>query len=396
MKGVKGITRIVLKREAEKGERGAIPRVSSWQPGKTYYAGANGEQFVDFVYYDGMYYRCLTTHTSESSNTPYALVQSNAGIWEIENNFEMVATKVAFVGNGGKGWVIDNGVIYHTSGQISLSADGSIITQNGKLKVDENGVLHCKEANIDNSILTDVYMKGTMRSPFVQYDADWSSSDPTAMNLHDNISADGGVGGYLLDSDIPWTTDQNGRTLTIVSYKYNGNDTTGALAISAPDGKFFFEDGICKSKLRMEREFVVLKGYGCGDTFYGWIVIKRGNIATETAFGRQLNVLAQGFINGTKSSVSMTYKTFDGSTLSAKRDGEGIYTITVPSSWNLKVGGYLVMLTGYGYSVGSTTAPIKGTLISQTATSFVVELSDDATPNDGSVMFQIINLNDWI
>lgn len=396
MKGVKGITRIVLKREAEKGERGAIPRVGSWQPSKIYYAGASGEQFVDFVYYDGLYYRCLTTHTSESSNTPYALVQSNAGIWNVENNFEMVATKVAFVGNGGEGWVIDNGVIYHTSGQISLSADGSIITQNGKFKVDENGVLHCKEAQIERSTLTDVYMKGTIRSPFMEYEADWGTNNPTAMDLYDNISADGGIGGLSLASEIPWTPSQNGRTLTIVSYKYNGNDTTGALAISAPDGKFFFEDGICKSELKMEREFVVLKGYGNEETFYGWIVIKRGNVATRAAYGRQLNVLAQGLIKGTKSSVSMTYKTFDGSTLSAKRDGEGIYTITVPSSWNLKVGGYLVMLTGYGYSVGSTTAPIKATLISQTTTSFVVKLSDDASPNDGSAMFQIINLNDWI
>lgn len=57
----------------------------------------------------------------------------------------MIATKVAFVGDGGEGWIIDNGEITHTSGLISLSKDGSIVTSNGRYTVDNTGKLICEE-----------------------------------------------------------------------------------------------------------------------------------------------------------------------------------------------------------------------------------------------------------
>jgi len=397
MTKLKNITRISYKRDPEKGERGAIPRVSTWETGKTYYSGAVGETFVDFVFYDGLYYRCTTTHTSTSSATPYASINTlKDGKWDIESNFEMVATKVAFVGNGGEGWIIDNGEITHTSGLISLSKDGSIVTSNGRYTVDNTGKLICEEAEIKDSTLERVIISGSMRSPFVSYDGAWNWDEAdTEADLHDNLLMPGG-GSFTLAADFPWGAKNNGRIVTIVNYKYNGSETSGKLSISAPtnSGMYFFEDGLKKTELQLWRECVVLKGYGEGNTFYGWIVLQRLNIGTDKQYGRQLNVLAQGMVTGSNSGASISYKTCDGSTLSVSGSA-GTYTITIPSSWGLSASDYIVMLTGYGYSADSSTAPIKATLVSRSATSFVVKTSDDSTLNAGSFMFQIINLNDW-
>lgn len=398
MNKLKNITRIAYKRDPEKGERGAISRVSTWQPNKTYYAGVEGETFVDFVYYDGLYYRCTTTHTSTSSVTPYASINTlKDGKWDIESNFELIATKVAFVGDGGEGWIIDNGEITHTSGLISLSKDGSIVTSNGRYTVDNTGKLICEEAEIKDSTLERVVISGSMRSPFVSYDGAWNwDSADTEADLHDNLSMPGG-GSFTLAADFPWGAKNNGRIVTIVNYKYNGSETSGKLSIRAPQnsGMYFFEDGLKKTELQMWRECVVLKGYGEGDTFYGWIVLQRLNIGTDKQYGRQLNILAQGMVTGTSSGSSISAKTCDGSKLSVSGSG-GKYTVTMPSSWGLTSSNYIVMLTGYGWADGvSNGCPIKATLVSRTSTTFTVETSDDNTLNWGSFMFQIINLDDW-
>ena len=155
MNKLKNITRIAYKRDPEKGERGAIPRVSTWQPDKTYYAGAEGETFVDFVYFDGLYYRCLQIHSSLSSVTPYVSVTHKDGLWDVESNFELVATKVAFVGEGGSGWIIDGGRIYHSSGAVELSADGEIKAgPNSEFKVSPQGVLEAKAGTFDGYVRT--------------------------------------------------------------------------------------------------------------------------------------------------------------------------------------------------------------------------------------------------
>ena len=64
--------------------------------------------------------------------------------------------------------------------------------------------------------------------------------------------------------------------------------------------------------------------------------------------------------------------------------------MTIPSSWGLQAGSYLVLATGYGSGI------MKATLLSTAATSFTVEVSDDSSKNDGSFQFVIINLNDWM
>lgn len=398
MNKLKNITRIAYKRDPEKGERGAIPRVSTWQPDKTYYAGAEGETFVDFVYYKGLYYRCTTTHTSTSNINPYASINTlKDGKWDIESNFELIATKVAFVGDGGEGWIIDNGEIRHTSNKITLSRDGSIVTNKGRFTVDADGKLICEEIEVKDSTLERVKVTGSMRSPFVACDGawNWDGSD-TEADLHDNLTMPGG-GSWTRDISFSWGAKNNGRIVTITNYMYNGSVTSGKMAIDAPtdSNMYFFENGLKKTELVLFRECVVLKGYGEGDTFYGWIVLQRINLGCDATYGRQLNILAQGMVTGTSSGSSISAKTCDGSKLSVSGSG-GKYTVTMPSSWGLTSTNYIVMLTGYGWADGvSNGCPIKATLVSRTSTTFTVETSDDNTLNWGSFMFQIINLDDW-
>lgn len=93
----------------------------------------------------------------------------------------------------------------------------------------------------------------------------------------------------------------------------------------------------------------------------------------------------------------MSYKTFDGRTLQCQRTANGRYTVWIPTKWNLQPNDYLVMLTGVGYIMDSSSnsSPVKATLTAKTASYFIVDISDDDSWNNGSFEFQIINMNDF-
>lgn len=155
MTKLKNITRIAYKREPEKGERGAVSRVTDWVEGVVYCSGTSGETFADIVYYRGLYYRCIKTHTSTSKNNPYASTQLGSKLWTVESNFALVATKVAFVGEGAEGWIIENGVIRHTSGTIELTADGAIKAgANSEFVVTPDGKLAAASGTFDGYVRT--------------------------------------------------------------------------------------------------------------------------------------------------------------------------------------------------------------------------------------------------
>ena len=283
--------------------------------------------------------------------------------------------------------------ISNTAGKTMIyfsGVDGSGQFAGGNITFDKDGNIKMKDATLEN-----IYMTGTFRSPFVGYDGSIVVGGSSEAEMHDNLTMPGG-GGWILASDFPWDSSQNGRTVTIVNYKYNGSVTTGFMSLSAPTGKYFFEDGILKKEITLSREYVMLKGYGEGNNFYGWIVIHRGNIGTEARYGREQKVLAQGIVTGTSSGASISYKAFDGGTLTVSRLSEGRYQINFPSAWKLIVGSYIVMLSGYGWSYGSNNSPIKASVNTLNTSSFIVDTSDDASRNDGSFMFQIINMNDWL
>lgn len=278
--------------------------------------------------------------------------------------------------------------IANTAGQTMIyfsGVDGSGQLAKGNITWDSAGNIRAK-----GGTFTDVNITGSLRNPFSEAD------DSFDVDYSDNVVLLSSGGGWITAYSLPWDLGQSGRRICIVNYRWGNTISSGWAAISAPTGKYFYENGISKSELQMSREVIELMGYGDNKTFFGWIVMRRINMMTTSRYGRNLNVLAQGIVSGYSSGASISYKSFDDGKLSVSRLGEGRYRVSVPSNWGLIAGSYIVMATGQGYSAGSSTAPIKATVTNFQSTYFEVDTSDDASRNDGSFMFQIMNLNDWL
>lgn len=274
----------------------------------------------------------------------------------------------------------------NTGGQTMVyfsGTDGSGQLAKGNITWDKDGNLKAK-----GGTFTDIIIQGSMRSPFVR------ETDSIVIggeqSTHDNVVPIASGGGWITAGSLEWGVEQSGRRMCIANYRWGSSITEGQIKYYAPTGKYFYEDGIAKRSIHLSRECVELMGYGTSTQFYGWIVLNRINLGTNSRYGRKLNVLAQGVVSGYSSWASIRYKSFDDTTLSVSRLDVGKYRITMPSAWGLVADSYMVMMTGYGSGL------MKASLLARSTTYFDVEVSDDSTRNDGSFMFQIINLNDWI
>lgn len=277
--------------------------------------------------------------------------------------------------------------IANTAGQTMIyfsGVDGSGQLAKGNITWDSAGNI---KAN--GGTFTDILIQGSLRSPFVR------ETDSIVIggkqSTHDNVVPIASGGGWVTVGTLEWGVEQSGRRMCIANYRWGSEITTGSIEYSAPSGKYFYEDGTQKKAISLSRECVELMGYGTSTQFYGWIVLNRINLMTTSKYGRKLNVLAQGIVTGYSSGASISYKSYDNaSTLSVSRQGTGKYRVNFPSNWGLITGSYIVMMTGYGSGL------LKATLLEAGTSYFIAEVSDDSSTNDGSFMFQIINLNDWL
>lgn len=277
--------------------------------------------------------------------------------------------------------------IANTAGQTMIyfsGVDGSGQLAKGNITWDSAGNI---KAN--GGTFTDILIQGSLRSPFVR------ETDSIVIggkqSTHDNVVPIASGGGWVTVGTLEWGVEQSGRRMCIANYRWGSEITTGSIEYSAPSGKYFYEDGTQKKAISLSRECVELMGYGTSTQFYGWIVLNRINLMTTSKYGRKLNVLAQGIVTGYSSGASISYKSYDNaSTLSVSRQGTGKYRVNFPSNWGLITGSYIVMMTGYGSGL------MKATLLEAGTSYFIAEVCDDSSANDGSFMFQIINLNDWL
>lgn len=277
--------------------------------------------------------------------------------------------------------------IANTAGQTMIyfsGVDGSGQLAKGNITWDSAGNI---KAN--GGTFTDILIQGSLRSPFVR------ETDSIVIggkqSTHDNVVPIASGDGWVTVGTLEWGVEQSGRRMCIANYRWGSEITTGSIEYSAPSGKYFYEDGTQKKAISLSRECVELMGYGTSTQFYGWIVLNRINLMTTSKYGRKLNVLAQGIVTGYSSGASISYKSYDNaSTLSVSRQGTGKYRVNFPSNWGLITGSYIVMMTGYGSGL------MKATLLEAGTSYFIAEVSDDSSANDGSFMFQIINLNDWL
>lgn len=277
--------------------------------------------------------------------------------------------------------------IANTAGQTMIyfsGVDGSGQLAKGNITWDSAGNI---KAN--GGTFTDILIQGSLRSPFVR--ATDSIEIGGKQSTHDNVVPIASGGGWVTVGILEWGVEQSGRRMCIANYRWGSEITTGSIEYSAPSGKYFYEDGTQKNAISLSRECVELMGYGTSTQFYGWIVLNRINLMTTSKYGRKLNVLAQGIVTGYSSGASISYKSYDNaSTLSVSRQETGKYRVNFPSNWGLITGSYIVMMTGYGSGL------MKATLLEAGTSYFIAEVSDDSSANDGSFMFQIINLNDWL
>lgn len=149
-------------------------------------------------------------------------------------------------------------------------------------------------------------MIGSLRNPFA-YVGDSITSD-----YNDNVAMLSSGGGWINAYSLPWDTKQSGRRITIVNYKWGSTISEGQAGISAPSGKYFYENGVSKNSLLLSREAVELMGYGTSTQFYGWIVMRRIDMMTSYRYGKELKILAFGSVT---SAGGLTYTSFDKSTL---------------------------------------------------------------------------------
>ena len=360
--------------EGEKGAKGATERPRSWDEipdGSAIESGTGNEQWIDIVVYGDDWYQCIRSFTKGNGVVP-----TNTIYFKGITDYKRLAT----------GLFLASKAYIH-----NLGVDNILITDQGEgkgnvlLRADKNGI-DCKSGKFEN-----IKVIGSMRNPFnlASDSFDTNYSDNVAMLSNDKDS-------WLTAYSMPWDVSQNGRRLTIVNYKWGSTLAYGKADIDAPSGKYFFEDGIQKSKLKISREIIEMIGYGTTTEFYGWIVLNRIDLATTQKYGHCLKALAVGTVSGgdSSSNTSITSSTFDGSILTVSRQSEGLYRIYYPRTWFAYSSYCHVILTGRGVCYGHS-SPVKATMHSLGNGYFDVTTSDDATLNDGSFDFVIYNASDF-
>ena len=309
------------------------------------------------------------------------------------------------------GWTIGtnniskNNVSLGSDGTISnganwaLKNDGSGFLAQHNITWDNKGSMQIQTASIESSILQNVKIIGTIRQPWkrsgihINLKAGANSNE---ILTFDNIScgAAGGEDAEIAANLLSWNISDSGRVVRLAQSRYSGIRSGDETIIKASGG-YFFENGIAKSRLSIRSEMVELIGYGDESRFYGWVVVRRIHFNTDKMYGRELKIIAQGEVNGYKRGAYINYRTVDGSKMSVQRLSEGRYKISFSRTWFTNARDCSVMLTGYGYSEGTSTAPIKATLVHKDIDGIIVDTSDNETRNDGSFIFYISNIDDW-
>lgn len=285
-------------------------------------------------------------------------------------------------------WALNpDGSAAFSHGTIHFAQDGSGHLAGGSLGWDAQGNLTCRNATLQN-----IFMTGTSRSPFVAYDGNWYLGDegPNEAEAHDNLTMPGKEG-QIGSSAFPWDSKQNGRTVSIINHRFRGQLTTGKMSLAAPAGKYFFEDGQLKNKIELSREYVILKGYGEGTKFYGWIVVHRGDIGTVNKYGSCSKVMYQGWFEKGR---LLRYKSFDEGQLCCRFIDTGTYEISFPAGVTIPVEDFAVMLCGTGTGTQAG-CKIQSSLLRKSTSGFTVATSDGGLNCDAAFFFQVVSMADW-
>ena len=229
----------------------------------------------------------------------------------------------------------------------------ALFAQDGKLNanlIDAKTIvtkgLQAGTVDADKATIKNLNIIGSLRNPFTRV------SESTDVDFNDNIAVI--TKDYLWEKNeysLPWDNGQNGRRITIMNLKWNNEIATTGAEITAPDGMFFFENGLKKNTLSFSRECVELLGIGDNTNFFGWVVTNRTDLASLWCRGATAKVLAFGSVVAkvVNNALNLTVKqvTFDNQEIKVTQVLDG-YKMTFPSNWGTAIN-YVPILTPYKF-----------------------------------------------
>lgn len=232
--------------------------------------------------------------------------------------------------------------------------DEAAMFQNGKLNanlIDAKNVvtqgLRAGDIDAERATIKNLSIIGSSRNPFTRM------SEGTNVDYSNNVSVITNINHEFVTSnyELKWDNSQNGRRITLLNYRWRNEFADGGATINAPEGKYFFEDGLMKSALKFSRQYVELLGIGDDIAFYGWVVVNKVDVSTVFGYGHVAKVLAYGSLVATiennKLKLTLSQKTFDGNKITVEQEAIG-YKLRFPSSWGA-AGNFVPNITPYKF-----------------------------------------------
>ena len=193
--------------------------------------------------------------------------------------------------------------------------------------------LRAGDIDAERATIRNLNIIGSSRNPYTRMSKD------TNVDYSNNVSVITGTDGEIMTADyeLKWDNSQNGRRITLLNYRWRNELSEGWGIINAPEGKYFFEDGIKKSTLSFSRQYIELLGIGDDIDFYGWIVVNKVDISTNFGYGHTAKVLAYGILYAREENgvlkLQLVQNTFDGKRITVEPVGDNGYKFTFPSYW---------------------------------------------------------------
>ena len=193
--------------------------------------------------------------------------------------------------------------------------------------------LRAGDIDAERATIRNLNIIGSSRNPYTRMSKD------TNVDYSNNVSVITGSSGEIMtyDYELKWDNSQNGRRITLLNYRWRNELSDGWGIINAPEGKYFFEDGIKKSTLHFSRQYIELLGIGDDIDFYGWIVVKKIDISSDFGYGHPAKFLAYGILYAREENgvlkLQLVQNTFDGKRITVVPAGDNGYKFTFPSYW---------------------------------------------------------------
>lgn len=281
-------------------------------------------------------------------------------------------------------------------GKLLIAAGMPSIEQayNAKTRIYEDGHIETNDITATGGEFDDIVIKGSSRSPFYKPIDSFDQH-----NYSDNIVLLGQGGGWTTAYDIPSGISQSGRKLTFINYKWGDSVTGGRVTMY---GSFFENQTLNDSIYINPNECIELLGYADKTTWYGWIVLNRFKFIKEEGEEEQktfgAKTFAMGKVVSTQSSASITYKTFDNSSLTVNRLTQGRYKINIPTNWITDINLINVQVTGIGETlregVEDAAMPVNATIQEIQSSYITIVTHKEGSLRDGSFNFIISQMEE--